>query len=102
MIWVTEEGKETTTTFRRELLTKCQKEFEKEKKDDKDREKMQKAVEEAETVSSISSYLPLFFSLSFLSSLLTLSSTDLSFCLMCISLFFFVAARITAGMPGAT
>ena len=61
--WVTEEGKEATTTFRRELLTKFQKVFEKEKKDDEEREKMQKAVENAETVSSASPSLPLFLPL---------------------------------------
>ena len=48
-----EDGKETQghTTFRRELLTKCQREFEKDKKDDEEREKMLVAINEAETVS---------------------------------------------------
>ena len=32
------------------LLTKCQQEFEKDKKDDEDRDLMLKAIEEAETV----------------------------------------------------
>ena len=32
------------------LLTKCQQEFEKDKKDDEDRDQMLKAIEEAETV----------------------------------------------------
>ena len=48
---MTEEGKEQTTSFRRELLTKCQREFEKDKKDDEERERMQQAIDEAETVS---------------------------------------------------
>ena len=47
---MTEDGKDQSTSFRRELLTKCQKEFEKDKKDDEEREEMQKAVEDAETV----------------------------------------------------
>ena len=48
-----EDGKETQghTTFRRELLTKCQREFEKDKKDDEEREKMLAAINAAETVS---------------------------------------------------
>ena len=48
-----EDGKETQghTTFRRELLIKCQREFEKDKKDDEEREKMLTAIDEAETVS---------------------------------------------------
>ena len=50
---MTEEGKEQTTSFRRELLTKCQREFEKDKKDDEERERMQQAIDEAETVSVI-------------------------------------------------
>ena len=48
--WVTEDGKDQSTSFRRELLTKCQKEFEKDKKDDEEKEKMLKAIEDAETV----------------------------------------------------
>ena len=47
---MTEDGKEQSTTFRRELLTKCQREFEKDKKDDEEKEKMQQAIDEAETV----------------------------------------------------
>ena len=39
------------TSFRRELLTKCQKEFEKDKKDDVTREIRTKAIQEATTVS---------------------------------------------------
>ena len=35
------------TTFRRELLTRCQKEFEKDKRDDETKEEMLKAIEEA-------------------------------------------------------
>ena len=48
-----EDGKETQshTTFRRELLTKCQREFEKDKKDDEEREKMLTDINEAATVS---------------------------------------------------
>lgn len=44
-------GEETVkeTTFRRELLTRCQKEFEKDKRDDEDREEKLKAIEEATT-----------------------------------------------------
>ena len=38
------------TTFRRELLTRCQKEFEKDKRDDETKEEMFKAIEEAATV----------------------------------------------------
>ena len=38
------------TTFRRVLLTKCQQEFEKDKKDDEEREEMLAAIEKAETV----------------------------------------------------
>ena len=38
------------TTFRRELLTRCQKEFEKDKRDDETKEEMLKAIEEAATV----------------------------------------------------
>ena len=38
------------TTFRRELLTRCQKEFEKDKRDDETKEEMLKAIEEAAPV----------------------------------------------------
>ena len=38
------------TTFRRELLTRCQKEFEKDKRDDETKEEMLKAIEEATPV----------------------------------------------------
>ena len=37
-------------TFRRELLTRCQKEFEKDKRDDETKEEMLKAIEEAAPV----------------------------------------------------
>ena len=45
------DGKAKSTNFRRVLLTKCQQEFEKDKKDDEETEKMLKAIEAAETVS---------------------------------------------------
>ena len=48
--WTGAEGKARSTNFRRVLLTKCQQEFEKDKKDDENREQMLKAIEEAETV----------------------------------------------------
>ena len=38
------------TTFRGELLTRCQKEFEKDKRDDETKEEMLKAIEEAAPV----------------------------------------------------
>ena len=38
------------TTFRRELLTRCQKEFEKDKRDDETKVEMLKAIEEAAPV----------------------------------------------------
>ena len=38
------------TMFRRELLTRCQKEFEKDKRDDETKEEMLKAIEEAAPV----------------------------------------------------
>ena len=38
------------TTFRRELLTRCEKEFEKDKRDDETKEEMLKAIEEAAPV----------------------------------------------------
>ncbi len=48
--WTTEEGGKKHTNFRRVLLTKCQQEFEKDKKDDEDLEKMRAAIDEAEKV----------------------------------------------------
>ena len=45
------EGKPKVITFRRVLLTKCQQEFEKDKKDDEEREKMLNAIKETEDVS---------------------------------------------------
>ena len=50
---IPEEGKSKVVTFRRVLLTKCQQEFEKDKKDDDDREKMLNAIKETEDVSFI-------------------------------------------------
>ena len=50
---IPEEGKAKVVTFRRVLLTKCQQEFEKDKKDDDDREKMLNAIKETEDVSFI-------------------------------------------------
>ncbi len=44
------DGKTKQTNFRRMLLTKCQREFEKDKKDDKSLKTMQKEIESAETV----------------------------------------------------
>ena len=44
------DGKTKLTTFRRVLLTKCQQEFEKNKKDDKEREEMLATIEKADTV----------------------------------------------------
>ena len=44
-----EEGKPKHTNFRRELLTKCQAEFERDKKDDEEHDQKQKAVDEAAT-----------------------------------------------------
>ena len=38
------------TTFRRELLTRCEKEFEKDKRDDETKEEMLKAIKEAAPV----------------------------------------------------
>ena len=46
------EGKTKVVTFRRVLLTKCQQEFEKDKKDDEERENMLNAIKEAEDVST--------------------------------------------------
>ena len=45
------EGKPKFTTFRRVLLTKCQQEFEKDKRDDEERERMLVAIEGASSVS---------------------------------------------------
>lgn len=50
-----EDGKAKVVTFRRVLLTKCQQEFEKDKKDDEEREKMLNAIKETEDVSDYSS-----------------------------------------------
>ena len=47
---VSEDGKTKLTNFRRMLLTKCQKEFEKEKSDDENLETMLKEIEKAEPV----------------------------------------------------
>ncbi len=44
------EGKVKSTNFRRMLLTKCQQEFEKDKKDDETLEAMQKSIDDAKTV----------------------------------------------------
>ena len=48
--WTATDGKPRSTNFRRVVLTKCQKEFEKGKKDDDNRQQMLKAIEEADTV----------------------------------------------------
>ena len=48
--WTTPDGKQKTNNFRRVLLTKCQQEFEKDKKDDEVREQMLHAIEDADTV----------------------------------------------------
>ena len=45
-----QDGKTKFTTFRRVLLTKCQQEFEKDKKDDEEREEMLAAIDKAESV----------------------------------------------------
>ena len=45
-----DDGKIKLTNFRRMLLTKCQHEFEKDKKDDETLEKMNEAIEQAESV----------------------------------------------------
>ena len=52
--WTTEDGKAKQTNFRRMLLTKCQQEFEKDKKDDETLEKMKEEIANAETVSGTS------------------------------------------------
>ena len=46
----TQDRKTKFTTFRRVLLTKCQQEFEKDKRDDETREEMMAAIENAKTV----------------------------------------------------
>ena len=46
-----DDGRTRIITFRRVLLTKCQQEFEKDKKDDEDRENMLKAIEDTDDVS---------------------------------------------------
>ena len=46
------EGKIKVITFRRVLLTKCQREFEKDKRDDEEREKILNAIKETEDVSN--------------------------------------------------
>ena len=48
--FVSEEGMTKHTNFRRMLLTKLQKEFEKDKKDDENLETMLKEIEKAKTV----------------------------------------------------
>ena len=48
-----EDGKAKQTNFRRMLLTKCQKEFEKDKKDDESIKLLEKEIERAETVKVI-------------------------------------------------
>ena len=45
------EGRAKVITFRHVLLTRCQQEFEKDKKDDEEREKMLIAIKETEDVS---------------------------------------------------
>ena len=49
------ERKEMTTTFRRELLTRCQREFEKDRRSNDEMKAMQEAVETAETVGCFNS-----------------------------------------------
>ncbi len=49
--WETEDGKPKVTNFRRMLLTKCQQEFEKDKKDDETLDKMREEITNAESVS---------------------------------------------------
>ena len=46
------EGKPKVITFRRILLSKCQQEFEKDKRDDEERENMLNAIKETEDVST--------------------------------------------------
>ncbi len=49
--YVSEDGKTKQTNFRRMLVIKCQREFEKDKKDDESLETMWKEIESADTVS---------------------------------------------------
>ena len=53
--YVSEEGKTKHTNFRRMLLAKSQKEFEKDKKDDESMETMQKEIQMAGMVRRINS-----------------------------------------------
>ena len=53
--YVSEKDKTKHTNFRSMLLTKCQKEFEKDKKDDENMETMQKEIQMAEMVRRINS-----------------------------------------------
>ena len=58
------EQEEMTTTFRREVLSRCQKEFEKDRRNNDETEAMQEAIETAETVGYILSHdycVTLFF-----------------------------------------
>ncbi len=48
--YTSEDGKTKQTNFRRMLLTKCQRKFEKDRKGDESLETMQKEIESAETV----------------------------------------------------
>ncbi len=48
--YTSEDGKTKRTNFRRMLLTKCQREFEKDRKDYESLETMQKEIESAEMV----------------------------------------------------
>ncbi len=48
--YTSKDGKTKRTNFRRMLLTKYQREYEKDKKDDESLETMQKEIESAETV----------------------------------------------------
>ena len=49
-VGVNEDGTPKMKSFRALLLTKCQEEFEKDKKDDEELEKLKQAMEEAKTV----------------------------------------------------
>ena len=48
--WITEDGKEQSTTFRREVLTMCQREFEGSKQDKEKEDQLLRAVKEAQLV----------------------------------------------------
>ena len=50
------EGKSKVIMFRRVLLTKCQQEFEKDRKDDEQRERMLCTIKETDDVSKIYMY----------------------------------------------